>query len=189
MEAASGVFQIRPHKDFLHSKGRDRLLSLRLLSELSPEESDLPDSSDLDWGSSNPTNAYDFMSKRRGVCGDPTINRWNASIRLSNFSAVESSPLCVRMPRESAWANAFSMPSPLCIDSLSGGIAWSSCSWTRREWFGRRRHFWIRGSRYWGPQSVSSIFSTAFSHANLRSLKRPGNANKCRCTFVSASSV
>jgi DNA mismatch repair protein MSH5 len=40
-------------------------------------------------------NAYDFMSRRREEAGDPTLKHWNASIRLSNFSCAENSPLCV----------------------------------------------------------------------------------------------
>ncbi|KAJ7459929.1 DNA mismatch repair protein MutS [Mycena latifolia] len=98
MEASGGVFQIRPHKEFSASKGHERLLSLRLLSELPQEESDLPASSDIASTSSNSEtrNAYDFMRRRREANGgDPTARRWNASIRLSNFTSVESSPLCI----------------------------------------------------------------------------------------------
>ncbi|KAJ7610685.1 DNA mismatch repair protein MutS [Mycena rosella] len=98
MDSSGGVFQIRPHKDFAASKGRERLLSLRLLSELPQDDSDLPASSDIVSTSSNSDtrNAYDFMRRRREVNGgDPTVKRWNASIRLSNFTSVESSPLCI----------------------------------------------------------------------------------------------
>lgn len=98
MEASGGVFQIRPHKEFAPSKGRERLLSLRLLSHLPQEDSDLPASSDIAPTSSNSEtrNAYDFMRRRHEVIGDdPTARRWNASIRLSNFTSVESSPLCI----------------------------------------------------------------------------------------------
>ncbi|KAG6907882.1 hypothetical protein DXG01_007046 [Tephrocybe rancida] len=44
---------------------------------------------------SNTGNAYDFMRKRRDVTGDPTLKKWNALIRLSNFTAVDTSPLCM----------------------------------------------------------------------------------------------
>lgn len=31
------------------------------------------------------------------ILGDPTQIRWNAMIRLSNFTSVDSSPLCVSL--------------------------------------------------------------------------------------------
>ncbi|KAJ7147040.1 DNA mismatch repair protein MutS [Mycena crocata] len=98
MDASGGVFQIRPHKEFAASKGRERMLSLRLLSELPQEDGDLPASSDFasTSSSSGARNAYDFMRRRQdAVGGDPTMKRWNASIRLSNFTSVDSSPLCI----------------------------------------------------------------------------------------------
>jgi len=96
VDVKGGVFQIRPHKDFVASKGRDRLLSLRLLSELPSTAFDKTASSDVESNVSEATrNAYDFMRKRREISGDPLIRRWNALIRLSNFASVESSPLCV----------------------------------------------------------------------------------------------
>ena len=94
MEVTGGMFQIRPHKDFVPAKGRERLLSLRLLSELPLKDADTDSSSDLA-SNSEPRNAYDFMARRREIGADPTLKRWNASIRLSNFASVESSPLCV----------------------------------------------------------------------------------------------
>ncbi|KAG5735368.1 hypothetical protein E4T56_gene12836 [Termitomyces sp. T112] len=93
MDVTSGVFQIRPHKEFSPSRGRDRLLSLHLLADLLHEESP-SDSASSEYGSIS-GNAYDFMRKRRDVSGDPTLKRWNALVRLSNFAAVDSSPLCV----------------------------------------------------------------------------------------------
>lgn len=95
VDSASGTFQIRPFKEFMTSKGRDRLLSLSRLTDFSTEDTDLPPSSDNDSNSSRPANAYDFMRSRRGANGDPTTKRWNASIRLANFASVEESPLCV----------------------------------------------------------------------------------------------
>ncbi|KAJ6585066.1 DNA mismatch repair protein MutS [Mycena capillaripes] len=98
MDASGGVFEIRPHKEFVPSKGRERLLSLRLLSELPQEDNDLPASSEIGSTSSNSDtrNAYDFMRRRHATTGgDPTMKRWNASIRLSNFTSVDSSPLCI----------------------------------------------------------------------------------------------
>ena len=93
MDASGGVFQVRPAKDFIPNKGRDRLLSLDFLLNLPVEQSDAPPhspSSDV-----APTNAYDFMRSRRDATGDPILRKWNATIRLGNFVALERSPLCV----------------------------------------------------------------------------------------------
>lgn len=95
VDSAMGTFQIRPFKEFMASRGRDRLLSLSLLTDFSTEDSDLPPSSDNGSNSSRPANAYNFMISRLEANGDPTAKRWNASIRLANFASVESSPLCV----------------------------------------------------------------------------------------------
>ncbi|KAJ7644219.1 DNA mismatch repair protein MutS [Roridomyces roridus] len=101
IDASGGLFQIRPHKEFSPVKGRERMLSLRLLSQLShQDDGDLPASSDVASTSSNTDNtrgnAYDFMRRRQEANGgDPTLRRWNASIRLSNFTSVDSSPLCI----------------------------------------------------------------------------------------------
>ncbi len=94
MDASGGTFQIRPHKDFIPSKGRDRLLSLRLLSNLMDEDEDYTanSTSSSDYEARN---AYDFMRRRRGVNGDPTTRRWNALIRLANYAVIEGAPLCV----------------------------------------------------------------------------------------------
>ncbi|TFK74859.1 hypothetical protein BDN72DRAFT_832972 [Pluteus cervinus] len=94
VEAAGGICQIRPFKEFTTGKGRDRLLSLRLLTDLAYDEPDLGDdhSSSV---TSRRQNAYNFMRNRREVQGDPLAKRWNAAIRLSNFISAESAPLCV----------------------------------------------------------------------------------------------
>ncbi|KAG1881991.1 DNA mismatch repair protein MutS [Suillus tomentosus] len=92
-EASGGVFQIRPHKEFTPHRGRDRLLSLPLLSELTTEDTGQL-SSDSSSGA-EPRNAYEFMQKRKQPAGDPTMKRWNAAIRLANYASVESSPLCI----------------------------------------------------------------------------------------------
>lgn len=92
MESCGGVFQLRPHKDFVAAKGRDRLLSLRLLSELPCDDVDAS-ASEIS-SASEPKNAYEFMKKRRELGTDPSLKRWNASIRLSNFTSIENSPLC-----------------------------------------------------------------------------------------------
>ncbi|KAF9476534.1 hypothetical protein BDN70DRAFT_863087 [Pholiota conissans] len=97
MEGAGGTFQIRPFKEFVASKGRERLLSISRLRELCSDDRDLPPSSDDGSHShrSRPTNAYDFMQSRREVSGDPAVRQWNASIRISNFISSEAAPLCM----------------------------------------------------------------------------------------------
>jgi DNA mismatch repair protein MSH5 len=90
VDGSGGTFQIRPQKDFTSRRGRDRLLSLNFLSELPMEASQLL-TSDPD----DVNNAYDFMRRRIDVKGDPTIKRWNASIRMANFASFDQSPLCV----------------------------------------------------------------------------------------------
>ncbi|KAH9846354.1 muts domain V-domain-containing protein [Lenzites betulinus] len=93
MDGSGGTFQVRPHKDFLPLKGRDRLLSLRLLSELPCMQSNAGEQSEDSM--SEPRNAYEFMSRRREIGGDPLLQKWNASVRLANFASVEESPLCL----------------------------------------------------------------------------------------------
>jgi DNA mismatch repair protein MSH5 len=95
VENKSGIFQIRPFKEFVASKGRERLLSLCRLSTFTPDEDVLPPSSDIESNSSR-RDAYSLMRTRRELTGDPTARRWTASIRLANFASLESSPSCVR---------------------------------------------------------------------------------------------
>ncbi|THH28695.1 hypothetical protein EUX98_g5476 [Antrodiella citrinella] len=88
-----GHFSLRPHKEFVATKGRDRALSLRLLSELPADTSgDAEPGSD---STSEPRSAYDFMRRQNDVNGDPNSQRWNAAIRLANYASVETSPLCM----------------------------------------------------------------------------------------------
>lgn len=94
VDASGGTFQVRPHKDFSAVKGRDRILSLRLLSEL-PADVTRDTRSPGSEGTSEPRNAYEFMRRRQEVGGDPTMQRWNASIRLANHASLEATPLCV----------------------------------------------------------------------------------------------
>jgi len=63
-----------------------------LLCELPVEE---PDNM-TDAFTSEPRNAYEFMRRRKDTHGDPSLKRWNASIRMSNFTATDTSPLSVR---------------------------------------------------------------------------------------------
>ena len=94
VEESGGVFQIRPRKDFHPVKGRDRILSLRLLTDFCLGGSETRYANDDGHPTSGPRNAYDFMTGSKDV-GDPITKKWNAAIRLSNFASPESSPLCV----------------------------------------------------------------------------------------------
>ncbi|KAI0697886.1 DNA mismatch repair protein MutS [Cytidiella melzeri] len=91
MDTTSGLFQIRPFKDFLPAKGRDRVLSLRLLTVLSTHNNASSEGS----SDAEPRNVYDFMRRRKEVAGDPTTQKWNASIRLANHASIDHSPLCL----------------------------------------------------------------------------------------------
>ena len=61
-------------------------------------------------------NAYDFMTRRREVTGDPGMERWNAAIRLANFASLESAPLCVSHATNYTKLRALN---DLCVDVLS----------------------------------------------------------------------
>ena len=94
MDSSSGTLQIRPQKDYTISKGRERLFSLRLLSEL-PDQDLCDENVSTVSLVKEPGNAYDFMRQRRDENCDPIVQRWNASIRLGNFAATEGATLCV----------------------------------------------------------------------------------------------
>jgi len=94
--ASGGFFQIRPHKDFRPERGRNNVLSLGLLSDLPEEILDPPDPHK----SAEPNNAYEFMQRRPNAEGDPTLRRWNASVRMSNFATLDVSPFAVCVPRD-----------------------------------------------------------------------------------------
>jgi hypothetical protein len=94
--ASGGFFQIRPQKDFRPERGRNNLLSLGLLSDLPEEILDTPEPN-ASSASGEPRNAYEFMQRRR-ITGDPTLKRWNASIRMSNFATLDTSPFAVGPP-------------------------------------------------------------------------------------------
>ncbi|KAL4070005.1 DNA mismatch repair protein MutS [Scleroderma yunnanense] len=94
-EASGCIMQIRPHREFVAARGRDRLLSLRLLGELGEGLDNTSEVSSAVSSGSGSKNAYDFMQKRTQTTGDPNMKRWNAAIRLANFASVESAPLCL----------------------------------------------------------------------------------------------
>ena len=106
VDASGGTFQVRPHKDFSAARGRDRILSLRLLAELPADVLQDAPSSELD-SASEPRNAYEFMRRRPEVGGDPAMQRWNASIRLANHASLEATPLCVSRVNDSGQACHF----------------------------------------------------------------------------------
>jgi DNA mismatch repair protein MSH5 len=89
------LFVIRPQKDFSANKGRSKLISLRLLSELPTGASDGASEPARLTSSPPAENAYDFMRRQRVESGDPFLARWNASIRMDNFASMNNSPLCV----------------------------------------------------------------------------------------------
>ncbi|KAI0246737.1 DNA mismatch repair protein MutS [Lactifluus subvellereus] len=91
MAASGGFFQIRPQKDFRPERGRNNVLSLGLLSDLPEEVLDLS-SRDTP---TEPKNAYEFMQRRKHTEGDPTLRRWNASVRMSNFATLDMSPFAL----------------------------------------------------------------------------------------------
>ncbi|KAG8944499.1 MutS protein msh5 [Tulasnella sp. 424] len=83
MDETASRFQVRPHKEFSPNQGKEKLLSLRVISEIEDYES----------MEQNPlANAYDFMRSRNAK--DPYIKKWAASIRTSNFATM-TAPLCM----------------------------------------------------------------------------------------------
>lgn len=87
MDETASRFQVRPHKEFSPDQGKEKLLSLRVISEIEDSENMEQDPS---------ANAYEFMRNRNTT--DPYIKKWAASIRTSNFANM-TAPLCVRLAR------------------------------------------------------------------------------------------
>lgn len=135
MAASGGFFQIRPQKDFRPERGRNSALSLGLLSDLPEEIIDPPDPD----ASAQPRNAYEFMQRRRGAEGNPTLKRWNASVRVSNFAALDVSPFAVghmglflflaKEPSSLSWAQL-----ALCLTISSENKRW--VTWNLRALVG-----------------------------------------------------
>ena len=100
VETSEAVFQLRPFKDFLPSKGRDKLMSLSYLTRMPDDQAEVDvrdrgsDASDSG-ATSRSRNAYNFMRSRGVADGDPTTIRWDAAVRLANFTNVDNAPLCV----------------------------------------------------------------------------------------------
>lgn len=97
VDTTDATFQIRPHKEFNATKGKDRLLSLNRLVDLPTNDQTSLSGSPSRAAGGISRSAYDFMRNRHEETGDPTMRRWNASIRLSNFACIENSPLCVSL--------------------------------------------------------------------------------------------
>ena len=92
VEESGGVFQVRPHREFVPDKGRDKILSLSLFATI---PSTVPVSAHSESSQPPiPRNAYDFMKKRQQKIGDPTLERRHASIRMASYGD-NNSPLCV----------------------------------------------------------------------------------------------
>lgn len=87
------AFQVRPHKEFVPSKGRDKFLSLAIFALLAQHSSSVASDSASE-NQSHPSNAYEFMQRRRQETGDPTAQRQFALIRMANYSNTDI-PLCV----------------------------------------------------------------------------------------------
>ncbi|KIO27058.1 hypothetical protein M407DRAFT_73753 [Tulasnella calospora MUT 4182] len=87
MDETSGRFRVRPHKEFSPEQGREKMLSLRIVSEIKEYE----DPSLMEQSVSR--NAYDFMGTRNGSLTDSHMNKWAASIRAFNFATI-TAPLC-----------------------------------------------------------------------------------------------
>lgn len=109
MTASGGFFQIRPQKDFRPERGRNNVLSLGLLSDLPEEVLDLS-SRDTP---TEPKNAYEFMHRRKNTEGDPTLRRWNASVRMSNFATLDMSPFAVGLAELFLRERFYGPPGPL----------------------------------------------------------------------------
>jgi hypothetical protein len=102
------TFAVRLAREFAASKGRNRLLSLGLFADAPSLDGDMEadalppdeDSSSLS-NTSGLADAYEFMRRRRATSEggqDPTLARWYARLRLSNYTAADTAPLCVGSP-------------------------------------------------------------------------------------------
>lgn len=107
MDASGGVFQVRPHKEFNPARGRDRIFSLQLFSEMpsfdftTPAENDEPRNGGSSSSSGPPRNAARSAQDGAGSVGgnrwiDPSVRTWSSHVRINNYTAIETSPLCVR---------------------------------------------------------------------------------------------
>ncbi|KAF8332768.1 uncharacterized protein EI90DRAFT_2918244 [Cantharellus anzutake] len=105
MEEHGGTFQVRPHREFVPEKGRDKMLCLNLFSHASYDNSETSDSS-------TSRNAYDFM-KKRAVQIDPTVQQRLARVRSANYS-YDIAPLC--------FSSAGALLDHLCRAKIAGDL-------------------------------------------------------------------
>lgn len=94
-EETGGTFQIRPHREFVAEKGREKILSLELFSHVSRADpysgsETLSGAGDM----SHSGQAYSFMQRRQQQRGEPSVLRRHGMIRLANYSDNDV-PLCV----------------------------------------------------------------------------------------------
>ena len=93
-----GTCQVRPKKEFNPARGRDRLFSLPLFSEVPSVPYNLSDEAimrdNTRDSSSDPTQPRS-STHGEGRWIDPALKTWSANIRINSFTAIESSPLCV----------------------------------------------------------------------------------------------
>ncbi|KAG8888308.1 MutS protein msh5 [Tulasnella sp. 332] len=95
-DESSARFSVRPHREFVSERGKDRLLSLRILNHFDLQaDPDYLETASIHTGAVPVHNAYDFMRKRQEAQGgDPALKLWKASIRAHNFGAFNA-PLCL----------------------------------------------------------------------------------------------
>ena len=92
-DSNNSMFTVRPQKEFSPVKGRARLIGLKFLCELVPDDLESNSESSKRASVSEQSNAYGFMARAHNV--NPSISRWNASIRVGNYVSFDTSPLCV----------------------------------------------------------------------------------------------
>ncbi|KAF8297748.1 hypothetical protein DL93DRAFT_760795 [Clavulina sp. PMI_390] len=93
-EKLGGKFQVRPHREFMPGKGRDKMLSLAIFAREDFETSTFVEDDAASISHSVSVNAYNFMRRQRAEAGDPTLLRHHALIRLANYSSSDI-PLCM----------------------------------------------------------------------------------------------
>jgi DNA mismatch repair protein MSH5 len=101
-DANDATISVRLAREFAASRGRDRLFSLELFSNVSLPNVDSVDLQADDGASSlsdasGLRDAYSFMHHRRESTGvrDPSLVQWRSRIRLGSYATVDAAPLCV----------------------------------------------------------------------------------------------
>lgn len=94
VEERAGAFQVRPHREFVPDKGRNKMLSLAIFQSASGLDTSSTHSDLASDHRSRSSNAYEFMQRRRRESGDPAVQQQQATIRMANY-AHSDIPLCV----------------------------------------------------------------------------------------------